>query len=479
MATCYLTRPYDGASYEYGTGFNARVEVYGISGLSKSDYIACVYYYNRRGVPVLLADYDTPDNYNGGWRYTIAIDTEDLGEGSKTLFAEFTHISGRTEATSGEVTITITEPAPADTWYVGQTLTKTVTTSVDSGSLTVEEGEVVRIRLTFSSPGLYTFYSTGSSDTYGFLSTSTGFNEDSGAPTSYLVRNDDGGDDTNFALEYDVQDTSVSYYLFVRHYDFDESGSFRVYVKKLWKQGWTEDLGTISSPVSRYLSFGISGFVAYAKVKFSQSGTVTFFTDGDMDTYGYLSETNALDQEKGGPVTDLVSDDDGGTGVNCRFTYEIVAGKTYYFWVRPWGVGTTGTTTFYIDFEVKKLWYWDRSNGSATDAQTLRAYEVISEGGRVPDFSHLVWNDLCDVVKAVLASKSKAWLNTYATYDNTRMTASPYKLTAVKFNSLRINVDQISSTGIGLKTKYSGTLTASNKVLGSEIITLGDSVNRG
>ena len=58
------------------------------------------------------------------------------------------------------------------------------------------------------------------------------------------------------------------------------------------------------------------------------------------------------------------------------------------------------------------------------------------------------------------------------------MSSSDKTLTAVRFNSLRLNIDQIANTGIGEKTKYNGVLLDSNKVIGNEFIILTNCLNR-
>jgi len=62
-----------------------------------------------------------------------------------------------------------------------------------------------------------------------------------------------------------------------------------------------------------------------------QTGIYTFYTTGGLDSYGRLyGENLAL----------IVSDDDGGTGVNFEFVITLQQGKTYYIEVSAYGANT-------------------------------------------------------------------------------------------------------------------------------------------
>ena len=63
-----------------------------------------------------------------------------------------------------------------------------------------------------------TFYSTGSSDTYGYVYD---------ANLNELATNDDGGDEHNFKISYNLQ-SGTTYYLACKHYDSASTGSFTV-----------------------------------------------------------------------------------------------------------------------------------------------------------------------------------------------------------------------------------------------------------
>ena len=61
-----------------------------------------------------------------------------------------------------------------------------------------------------------------------------------------------------------------------------------------------------------------------------------------------------------------------------------------------------------------------------------------------PNFSHNVWNALVDKVAEVRsASGTYHWDSTHASLNDTKMNSKPYELTAVKFNSLRNNLNLV------------------------------------
>ena len=93
-------------------------------------------------------------------------------------------------------------------------------------------------------------------------------------------------------------------------------------------------------------------------------------------------------------------------------------------------------------------WNWNASNGSASKALTEAANDALLYKQATKNFSHLVWNDLVDKVNNLRKVKGLTWRDTYAAYEDTKMYSTPYILTAVKFNSLIYNVNDIRHTGM-------------------------------
>ena len=86
-----------------------------------------------------------------------------------------------------------------------------------------------------------------------------------------------------------------------------------------------------------------AGDVDYFRVRVSESGTLTVFTSGDMDTRGYLYDSNERQ---------LASNDDGGAndGSNFRIQREVDAG-TYYVRVEAYYRDATGAYGIHAEFE--------------------------------------------------------------------------------------------------------------------------------
>lgn len=96
-------------------------------------------------------------------------------------------------------------------------------------SIDLDEYELYRFSVSFSNSGTATFYTTGSVDTYGYLGTTSGWDSDSGTPSSYIARNDDGGSGSNFSISYDVI-ADTTYYVWVRGFDGTDTGSVVLHI---------------------------------------------------------------------------------------------------------------------------------------------------------------------------------------------------------------------------------------------------------
>lgn len=101
-------------------------------------------------------------------------------------------------------------------------------TSKDAGTVTAEKYvyftidpyKISRASVKFSKSGTAIFSSSGDVDVVGYLTTGTSFDAQKGRPTSYIARDDDGGEGSNFSIEYDVE-ANKTYYIWVRAYEPD------------------------------------------------------------------------------------------------------------------------------------------------------------------------------------------------------------------------------------------------------------------
>lgn len=256
----------------------------------------------------------------------------------------------------------------------------------------------------------------------------------------------------------------------------------------LWTLVDKGSLGTITTP--KDISLTIASYKVYRYAfKFAYSGDVIFYTTGNVDTYGQYTDTSVEFDEEAGEVPtkyDIANDKDSGDGNNFRIESEATAGETYWLFVSGQGSGDTGTVTLHIippdnpAAETVDKWSWSSSNGSASATQTSNAYNAVTNKKATTNFSHLVWNDMVDKVNEVIKaySSGKTWDSTYASYANTKMSSTPYYLTAVKFNSLRNNIEIVGNTylNIGYKTGI-GKVETGDYVKGSYFTTLADYIN--
>lgn len=140
-----------------------------------------------------------------------------------------------------------------------------------------------------------------------------------------------------------------------------------------------------------------------------------------------------------------------------------------------WGGGNTSnwnpltnhnfSVSFTTDPAVGK-WSWEVTNGDASDEQTQIAYQILM--GEIPadDFSHLVWNDLINMVSDLRVANG---LDSWDTDDNYYLSKSAClveagdTLSAAIYNSLLYNVEGFASTDLSEVQKE-------DKLTGSAII---------
>ena len=86
---------------------------------------------------------------------------------------------------------------------------------------------------------------------------------------------------------------------------------------------------------------GTPGDVDYFKVEVGASGSLTVYSSGFMDTYGYLKNTSC---------ETTATDDDSGVGSNFSIRMGVAPG-TYYVGVRAYSI--TGTGEFVVHAELQ------------------------------------------------------------------------------------------------------------------------------
>lgn len=232
-------------------------------------------------------------------------------------------------------------------WNVTDTGTYSNVCVEMSRSVNLSSYGVSRIEMTFALPGTAVFTTSSSLDTIGFLSLSTDFNSATGNPSSILTEDDDSGGGLQYKLSYSVQ-AGITYYLYTRFVGTGDSGSITISVDA---PGWTiTDMDSVSGMSSRYeRSVTLGSYeISRVGVSFSKAGSVKFYTEGQLDTVGYLSETSELNSATGAPAVALASNDDSNGSTQYSISYQVEEGKTYYLWTRFYGYGTSGSTKIII-----------------------------------------------------------------------------------------------------------------------------------
>lgn len=109
----------------------------------------------------------------------------------------------------------------------------------------IDSYKVLRLKISFENNGTVTFSSKNAYGVYGFLSTSTSFDDKEGKPVSPLEW--DYSSSRDFSFE-DTVSSGTTYYLYVRHYYGDDNGDITIVIEPpstrpdefTWKDGTKE-----------------------------------------------------------------------------------------------------------------------------------------------------------------------------------------------------------------------------------------------
>lgn len=137
---------------------------------------------------------------------------------------------------------------------------------------------------------------------------------------------------------------------------------------------WTATDGGIINVTTfeRNVDMTLKSYYVYRySVTFSYSGYAHFYTNGDVNTIGYLSTNNSWSSDNSGPLSSVASDDNSYDGTNFDIRYYVKANTTYYIYVR----GKTGQETGYVSLWVSEPWEINSLNlGTPTGDQSLSLY---------------------------------------------------------------------------------------------------------
>lgn len=189
-----------------------------------------------------------------------------------SVYTEYKITYQRTDYTTGSftcpdnnfmVTYNFYGYSTSSVWKLGNTYSLKNISEPQTQDLSFgKAGYVARFTLTFAKSGTVNFYTIGSSDSYGYLSTTSSFDEDTGGPTSSLKKNDDGGSGNNFKISYDVVE-GTTYYLWVRMIDITTPGSTTVCIDPAWPLydlwDWNASNGDATAAQTRIAYEAITG----------------------------------------------------------------------------------------------------------------------------------------------------------------------------------------------------------------------------
>ena len=156
-----------------------------------------------------------------------------------------------------------------------------------------------------------TAYTTSSTDTFGYLLDSNG---------NQLTYNDDNPY-PNFRISYSV--TPGTYYVKVRHYNSSSgTGASTLSVEFSGSGGGDDHGNSMGSATAVNLNSATAGTINYggdedfSRVNVASSGTLTAYTTGSTDTYGYLLDASG----------NILAYNDDYTSLNFWFSYSVSAG---------------------------------------------------------------------------------------------------------------------------------------------------------
>lgn len=216
----------------------------------------------------------------------------------------------------------------------------------------------------------------------------------------------------------------------------------------------------------------------------------TGWSNGTRYCYWYISDSGYPDPDTDDYYRRTSLSDGAEESGTVSFT-GLDPDTKYYIVCDVWRTDTDRRITYFRHTEytaepeiLVDYWSWTSSNGSATSAQTKKAYTAITSKGKLTDFSYLVWNDMVDKAVEILNASGKTWLTknentgaTYTTAANTKMTSSDRRMTALRFNSLKFQIGNKIGTGTTNYPSGIQDVERGDKILGEYFVIFGSKFN--
>lgn len=248
--------------------------------------------------------------------------------------------------------IYIDAPEPDIEWSVTSSSAIGTVSGTKSTSLSGRSpGTIMRYSFKITTSGLVTIYTTGDSDTVGYISTSSAYTSGNEEPDDPLYSDDDNGDGDNFKISENLK-ANTQYYIWVRCYSVRNTMDGTLYVEAP-ASGWTKTnktWGNVDGTESKSLTGAVNGDLFRYSFDIDYDGEVTIWSEGDSDTIACITTSSSYTTGEAFPPEDniLYSDDDKGDGDNFRIVCDLKADTTYYLWVRNYRLDSKMEGTVYI-----------------------------------------------------------------------------------------------------------------------------------
>ncbi|MBT7082472.1 MAG: hypothetical protein HN929_13590, partial [Chloroflexi bacterium] len=283
------------------------------------------------------------------------------------------------------------------------TATITGLNSTTQGSID-PQGDWDYFKITTSNSGSLTAYTTGNTDTFGYLLDSSC---DVGTA---LVIDDDNGTDKNFQFNYDLEETTT-YYIAIQHYEDQTTGDYTLYLEFAEDDhGNTCDTATeVTCGSQTAVQTSPAGDIDYLELELTGPGLITVFSTGNQDTYGSIYRSDC--------ITEITHDNDSGGGKNFSMEEALSAG-TYYIATHHYNASKTGDYTLNITCSLSYTINASASNGGSI---TPPGTTVVAENGSLsyiitPDSGNTIADVVVDGVTSLGAVSSYTFSNVTANH---------------------------------------------------------------
>ncbi|MBO5409314.1 MAG: hypothetical protein J6A61_07980 [Clostridia bacterium] len=167
---------------------------------------------------------------------------------------------------SGSTTLYI-DPPPSP-WTLTTGFLGTLGTEENHVSFILGEKQMQRYSVSFENSGTANFFTMGDYDTWGYLSTSSTFDSETGEPTNWLVEDGYSGPGDNFAISYNVT-AGTTYYIWICEAGGAATGAIDLYIQPpakavdVEKWSWTKsnNNATASQTQKAYTAITNKGYV--------------------------------------------------------------------------------------------------------------------------------------------------------------------------------------------------------------------------